>query len=102
MNKGFSVLVSAVIAVVIAGVLTLAVPSPVVASSEDPAQPYWSAEFFDSRWPTARPVYTARYTDINFDWGTGSPNVAVPVDNFSARWTRTANFEAGNYKFWMI
>jgi hypothetical protein len=33
---------------------------------------------------------------INHEWGTGSPS-GIPADNFSARWTRTANFTAGTY-----
>ncbi len=37
-------------------------------------------------------------TDINFNWGRGSPDPAVPVDYFSVRWTRTLNFQAGTYR----
>ncbi len=36
---------------------------------------------------------------INFDWGYGSPAGSIPVDNFSARWTKTDNFVGGNYQF---
>lgn len=32
-------------------------------------------------------------TNVNFNWGSGSPDPAVPTDNFSARWTRTLNFD---------
>jgi PA14 domain-containing protein len=38
-------------------------------------------------------------TDVNFNWGQGSPDPAVPADNFSARWTRTLNFEGRVYRF---
>jgi hypothetical protein len=37
---------------------------------------------------------------IDFDWSNGSPDPAVPVDKFSARWTRTLGFEAGTYRFY--
>lgn len=37
---------------------------------------------------------------IDFDWGSGSPDPAVPVDNFSARWARTLGFTAGTYRFY--
>ncbi len=36
---------------------------------------------------------------IDFNWGTGSPDPLVPADNFSARWTRTLNFDSGMYRF---
>src|SRR5690606_29643241 len=37
--------------------------------------------------------------EINFNWGTGSPASGIPADNFSVRWTRTLNFNAGTYRF---
>jgi hypothetical protein len=36
---------------------------------------------------------------INHDWGNGGPGNGVGSDNFSVRWTGTANFSAGNYTF---
>ena len=36
---------------------------------------------------------------INFDWGGGSPDSKVPVDNFSVRWQGNFNFNAGTYTF---
>lgn len=37
---------------------------------------------------------------INFDWGSGSPNPAVPVDNFSVRWAgRIKAAVTGTYTF---
>ena len=38
---------------------------------------------------------------LDFDWGGGSPSSAcsVPADGFSARFTRTAAFESGTYRF---
>ncbi len=38
---------------------------------------------------------------LDFDWGSGSPGSAcsVPADGFSARFTRTAAFESGTYRF---
>ncbi len=38
-------------------------------------------------------------SSVNFNWGTGSPASSVHVDNFSARWTKIANFAAGNHTF---
>ena len=33
------------------------------------------------------PVYTNLDATIDFDWGNGSPNAAVNIDSFTARWT---------------
>ena len=37
--------------------------------------------------------------NINFVWGDGSPDPALPADNFSVRWTKTQWFGAGRYTF---
>jgi hypothetical protein len=36
---------------------------------------------------------------INFDWGGGSPDPAIPVDHFSVRWQGNFQFNAGDYTF---
>jgi hypothetical protein len=37
---------------------------------------------------------------LDFSWNSGSPSTAcgLPVDNFSARWTREVSFEGGVYR----
>ena len=37
--------------------------------------------------------------EIAFEWLSGSPDPSVNDDQFSARWTRTVNFEEGEYQF---
>jgi hypothetical protein len=44
-------------------------------------------------------VLTRSDNAIDFDWGQSSPDFTVPSDLFSARWTRTKNYEAGTYRF---
>lgn len=102
MKRGSAILTPLLIVVIVASTLALACPTPVAASSQYPVGSYWYAEFFDTRWPSANPILTRYDASVDFDWGTGSPNVAVPVDNFSARWTRTADFTGGEYKFWVL
>jgi hypothetical protein len=36
---------------------------------------------------------------VNFDWQQGSPGGAIPNDNFSVRWTRQVDLDAGIYRF---
>jgi hypothetical protein len=60
----------------------------------------WSAEYFDNPNLQGSPVYTESAPNgINFNWGTGSPNAAVPVDFFSARFTSTQTFNQDWYLF---
>jgi glucose/arabinose dehydrogenase len=63
-----------------------------------PAAPF-TAEYFDNQDLSGTPVVTRNDDAIDFDWGTGSPNFAVPFNQFSARWTRTKNYEAATYRF---
>ena len=59
----------------------------------------WRADYFANTTLSGAPALTRYDAAIDFDWGTGGPDAAVPVDNFSARWTRTQGFEAGIYRF---
>ena len=64
------------------------------------AQGAWYAEYFTNRDLAGAPAATRYETAVNFDWGAGSPDPAIPADNFSARFTRDAEgFEAGAYRF---
>ena len=47
----------------------------------------FKAEYFDNATLQGQPVATATEKGISHNWGAGSPDKAVPTDNFSARWT---------------
>lgn len=49
-----------------------------------------------ARW---HPVLNRCSAALAFAWGDGSPAAAVPVNQFSARYARTATFAAGSYTF---
>jgi len=59
----------------------------------------WLAEYYDDIYLGLPPVIVRNDTNLDFNWGLGSPDPALPADNFSVRWTRTAHFEPGNYYF---
>jgi PKD repeat protein/uncharacterized protein YraI len=59
--------------------------------------PDWKAEYFDNRKLDGDPVLVRNETEIDHDWGTGSPS-GVPSNNFSARWTRKLSFSSGTYR----
>jgi hypothetical protein len=60
----------------------------------------WRGEYYNNRELKGGPVLTRYDAAIDFDWKTGSPDPAVPADNFSVRWTRTLGFTAGTYRFY--
>ncbi len=60
----------------------------------------WEASFWDNTALSGPAILGRRDAAIDFDWGTGSPDPAVPADGFSARWARTVGFQAGTYRFY--
>jgi hypothetical protein len=64
--------------------------------------PEWAGEYFRG---TALffgdRVLLRTDSDVNFNWGLGSPDSTVPTDNFSARWTGTLTLPGGNFRFWV-
>ncbi len=59
----------------------------------------WRGEYFGNIALTGVAVLCRDDASINFDWAYSSPAASIPVDNFSARWTRTQVFAAGTYTF---
>jgi hypothetical protein len=62
----------------------------------------YSAEYFANKDLSGTPAVTRTDQDVNFDWGNGSPDPAIPVDDFSARWTRSVSLAAGTYTFTVV
>jgi len=58
----------------------------------------WRGEYYDNRWFRGSP-FRHDVDAIDFNWGYGSPAPSIPSDGFSVRWTRTAYFNAGTYRF---
>ncbi len=70
--------------------------APNAAAADD----HWRARYFNNRDLSGNPVWERNESEIDHDWGGGSPNPGVVNDdNFSVRWTRTVNFSGGNYRF---
>ena len=59
----------------------------------------WVGEYWANIGLEGTPVLVRADPTIVFDWGAEAPGPGLPADNFSARWTRTANFDAGVYRF---
>jgi hypothetical protein len=61
--------------------------------------PDWKGEYWSNRSLSGAPALVRNDGEINFNWGGGSPAAGLPADGFSARWTRTASFDRGTYRF---
>ncbi len=59
----------------------------------------WYAEYFNNTSLSGAPALIRNDSQIDFNWGTGSPASGISGDGFSARWTRTLDLQAGNYRF---
>ncbi len=59
----------------------------------------WRGEYFSSRNLSGAPLFVRDDVSLDFNWGAGAPGAGLPVDDFSARWTRTLQFNAGRYRF---
>ena len=62
----------------------------------------WLGEYFANQSVSGTPVLVRNDTRIDFNWGSGSPAPGIPVDQFSARWTRKQDFAAGYYRFTLM
>jgi hypothetical protein len=61
--------------------------------------PDWKGEYYNNQTLSGAPTIVRNDAAVNFNWGTGSPDPAIPVDHFSARWSRTVSLASGTYRF---
>ena len=59
----------------------------------------WRGEYYANTTLTNAPIVVRNDSDVNFNWGRSAPAGGLPVDNFSARWTRQLWFAAQTYRF---
>lgn len=69
------------------------------ASAAAPPAGAWLAEYFDNDELRGVPIIVRNESAVNFNWNTDSAGPGIPADNFSARWRRNVDFEAGTYRF---
>jgi hypothetical protein len=91
MARRIAVIVLVVVAALGAASLVLAAPQ-----AEDTQ---WHAKYWNNRDLADSPVLERSEDALDHDWGASSPRNGVNIDNFSARWTRVIDFEAGTYRF---
>jgi hypothetical protein len=54
----------------------------------------WTGQYFTNPWLIGQPAVARSESNLDFDWGLGSPAAGIPADDFSARWTRTLTLSA--------
>jgi hypothetical protein len=71
-------------------------PNPINGNGDGLTGNYFNGKNFDI------PRLSRKDANVNFDWGTGSPDAAINVDQFSARWTGQIQPRySGNYTFYI-
>ncbi|MEZ4726017.1 MAG: PA14 domain-containing protein [Caldilineaceae bacterium] len=65
-----------------------------------PSYPDWRGEYWSNRYLDGNPTLVRNDDEIDFNWGSGSPDSRLPSDNFSARWTQEIEFDDGLYRFY--
>ncbi|MBL8056291.1 MAG: SH3 domain-containing protein, partial [Anaerolineales bacterium] len=63
------------------------------------AYPDWRADYWNNTALSGAPIISRNDGALDFIWGQAAPDPRLPADNFSARWTRSVNVEAGTYRF---
>ena len=73
---------------------------PAPTATPTPKITEWRGEYFANRNLSGAPALLRNDSKVDFNWGAGSPGSRIPIDNFSARWTRSLAFDAGDYRFY--
>lgn len=74
----------------------VAISQPVAAQSGA----VWRGEYYSNPNLSGSPALVRNENQIGFNWGTGSPDAAIPADNFSVRWATDVSLAAGTYRFY--
>jgi hypothetical protein len=83
-----------------ADVTVFSIPAPTPPPQPPPPQTSWLAFYWNNSGLAGAPALRRYEAAINYDWGTGSPAPGtINADFFSARWSRSVYFSAGNYRF---
>jgi hypothetical protein len=67
----------------------------------DESYPDWKGEYWANRSLSGEPVLVRNDRHLDFSWEERSPAASLPIDNFSARWTREKRFTRGAHRFYV-
>ncbi len=60
----------------------------------------WTGSYYSNRFLQGTPALTRNDSAIKFNWVWGSPDPALPPDNFSVRWQRSLYLPGGAWQFY--
>jgi len=63
------------------------------------SDPFWQAAYWNNMTLSGSPALQRADSNLDFNWGGGSPGPGIPADGFSARWARYLDLQAGTYRF---
>lgn len=61
---------------------------------------YWQGDYYPNTTLSGQPNLTRHDATLDFSWGGNAPDIGLPADRFSVRWTRAVAFEGGDYRFY--
>jgi len=73
-------------------------PAPTAAATPIGAG-QWEGRYFANRDLSGQPALVRGDQELRFNWGSAAPDPALPNDDFSVSWRRTATFTEGVYRF---
>jgi len=76
-----------------------ATQTPIPTWTPTPVITEWRGAYYANTDLIGEPALVRNDPVILFEWGNGAPAAGLPVDGFSARWTRTLYFAEGWYTF---
>jgi hypothetical protein len=59
----------------------------------------WKGKYFANPNLEGKPVLVRTDSNIDFNWGVGSPAAGLPADGFSVKWVAHVDFAPGTYRF---
>lgn len=75
----------------------IAQPTP-TAIPPQPGDAAWAASYFTNTFMFGSASVIRLENDPSHNWGAGSPDVSIPIDNWSGRWTRNISLTDGTYR----
>jgi len=86
----------AVLMIVLAGAGSALAQGPIGPQHSDP---FWQAAYWNNMTLSGSPALQRNDTNLDFDWGGGSPDPTIQANGFSARWARYLDLQAGTWRF---
>lgn len=75
-------------------------PAPTAVATPTPSGAgQWEGRYFANRDLSGQPALVRGDQELRFNWGSAAPDPALPNDDFSVSWRRTATFTEGVYRF---